>query len=404
MKKISLLVINVIFLSLIIFTFSYSAKLPISPVEYVQDSDVLKFPYPYKAMLTICSDIDGTKLESFERYHTLLNTRGRVYDKYDGVGLDVADTFWVYSGRSSKKSMAMFGGKNFKEPTFAEDIKKYWDMGYIDAIHSFGNFSKKGNITRRYAKKAWKAMQEYGVMPEIWINHGDSNNVDNFGNVSMRYQQGDDKTSEAYHTDISIPNGIRFVWNSQGSDQFGMEYPLYPITLLDGQKVWGFNRYTNEEIDGKVIWKWIPFCVNEVLSDENLQSLIDNEQYAIYANHLGSDKIYPHSVEAYERLRKAQDDGDILVARTSRLLKYAVAQKFMRFEKSINDDGTIVFNILSIDDPMLGEYIPTIEDLRGITFKSNRLAKITLCGVEISEEELIRDDGVIGIKWFELIE
>jgi hypothetical protein len=36
-----------------------------------------KFPYPFRAMLSICSDIDGTTPKEFEEYHRYLNTNSK---------------------------------------------------------------------------------------------------------------------------------------------------------------------------------------------------------------------------------------------------------------------------------------------------------------------------------------
>lgn len=67
----------------------------------------------------------------------------------------------------------------------------------------------------------------------------------------MNYQQEDNPVSSCYHTDLTLDNGIKYIWNSISDEKFGHDYPLYQISLRDGRRVWGFNRYTNEIVSGK---------------------------------------------------------------------------------------------------------------------------------------------------------
>ena len=47
-----------------------------------------KFPYPYKAALTICSDLDYTfTMERFLEMHR----------HFESLGLEMGDTFWMYT-------------------------------------------------------------------------------------------------------------------------------------------------------------------------------------------------------------------------------------------------------------------------------------------------------------------
>ena len=180
--------------------------------------DIRKFPYPYKAMLSITSDIDDTTLSEFETYHRFLNTEqntrfGR------GLGLDVGDSFWVYMGSNLTTNgqinrqgqvMTWFSGVDAKKEKDAQKIKHYFDCGWIDSIHTFGDFSHYGSIacqvpTRAMAAAAWDALKAAKVTPKIWIDHGDASNIQNFGGYHVfqtaRFQQGDLPGAKCYHTD-----------------------------------------------------------------------------------------------------------------------------------------------------------------------------------------------------------
>src|SRR5262245_58556586 len=54
-----------------------------------------RFPYPYKALLAISSDVDAMSPWEFTRIHRFLNTRTPRIPYYgDGVGLDIGDSFF----------------------------------------------------------------------------------------------------------------------------------------------------------------------------------------------------------------------------------------------------------------------------------------------------------------------
>lgn len=142
--------------------------------------------------------------------------------------------------------MSYFQGLNFNRLKDAEKIVHYYNVGWIDSLHTFGDFSRndrtiKFTRTRDMAVASWKVMNESGFKPKVWINHGSETNAQNFGAYNpknlFKYQAGDDPKSPYYHTDLTIGNGIRYVWNSMGMSQFAYVNPLYPIKLRDGRQV-----------------------------------------------------------------------------------------------------------------------------------------------------------------------
>ena len=62
-----------------------------------KDLQIRKFPYPYKAALAICSDIDETEsIEEFLEMQEFLNTKRRT--RYGtGLGLEIGNSFWFYN-------------------------------------------------------------------------------------------------------------------------------------------------------------------------------------------------------------------------------------------------------------------------------------------------------------------
>lgn len=392
-----------------------------------QSIGLRKFPYPYSAMLALCSDIDDATLDDFKTYHQFLNTKEKTAHG-QGLGLDVGDSMWLYmadrypktsqGGHSSDKVMTYYKGTSNTSKNDGDEIVHFIRSGWIDSIHTFGDFSDENesrtSFKREYAKSGWKTLKSIGFYPRVWINHGNRSNRQNFGagNTSsfMSYQQGDNPKSIYYHTDITIGNGIRYVWNSWNSNVFGQDYPLTKLKLRDGRSVWGFSRYTNTIQNRKIAWLWDPKELHFELTKSNLDSIIKKKQYSIVAQHLGvgaKDLFTEENLKSLYLLKQYQDDRKILVANTTRLLNYSEAQKYVKY-KITREKGLTYINILAIDDPLFGRTIPKLDDLRGITFYTEDTKNTVLCinNKDISKDEIQinpKDEtgkASVGIKWF----
>lgn len=389
-----------------------------------------KFPYPYQSMLSITSDIDETTPEEFAQVHRFLNTHEKT--RYgQGLGLDIADSFFVYMGNDATHTvdakkhhydrvLSYFQGTDPQKKHNADLIAHYWKAGWIDSMHAYGDFSRKNrrDITfrRSLAEQAWPQLHRDGIDCEVWINHGNSANVENFGGYLKdkfsAYQEGDNPKSPFYHTDVTLPNGIRFVWNSHGGKDYGVDDPVHAVTLRDGQRVWAFNRYTQDLVHNKIEWRWSPNQLRNQLSREHLDQLVAKGQYAILAQHLGSQRdeqlIDKRGIQALKRLARYQQERKILVARTSRLLKYDNAKKFVHYAFVPGKDRDWL-NIQSLDDPLFGAQPLLYDNLRGLTFYVPHPDKtVVLVNMEPLAEADVQvnpqdETGKrsIGIKWFE---
>lgn len=391
-------------------------------------------------MIAISNDIDGTDIQNFRELHRFLNTE-KDTRMGPGVGLDIADSFWMYNladettngetQYAGDDTMSYWRGHCSEATQNAEEIRQYINCGWIDTLHSYGDFSIEGGFTRTHAEEAIAELNTVGCQVQVWTNHGDIKNSQNFYGTINNNFTGDNPDSDAYHTDLTLNNGIEFVWNKTGS-QLGYESIIKPVSLWDGQQVWGFQRFTHNTGPksflrnqlGKVASRvetitgissriftvlksnlWHPERLHEQLSEKNLQQLVDNGQYAIIGQHLGCrEKLLPVSArKALRRLRERQDEKDILVTRTSRLLEYNRVWKFLEY--SVHGD---VIDISHVADPIFDDFVPEIEQLRGITFYTEgpSTTSITLRGDPIPEDELKKNppDGEmssIGVRWFE---
>lgn len=395
------------------------------PVVYGQR----KFPFPYQAMIAISGDADHETLRKFNLVHAFLNT----YDNTPmgpGVGLDISDSFFMYNGSDMHSITDMnqsplthqftyFQGTS-NVPYGADIINLYIHHGWMDTMHSFGDFSMQNQhqtqFTRALATQAIHALQQSGDDIQVWVDHGNKSNVDDFGSKSLarfyRYQQGSNPNSPYYHTDMTIPYGIKFVWYNLGSSTFSRPSDIFPLQLEDGRHVWGFSRYSNIGMSkrGTVEWNWAIDDLYRQLSMQNLQRLESTHGYAVIAQHFyadnGQNPFAPGVVYTFRRLAHEYTSGRLLVARTSRLLNYNVAQKYVHYTVSYEGEKAVI-HIVSIEDPVLGTHAPTLDEIRGLTFYTSNPSQteIELNNTPLPDAEVQTNpsDGVhpsIAVKWF----
>lgn len=395
----------------------------------VQVYGIRKFPYPYQAMLAISSDADHQTLRKFNLVHEFLNTKN-ITPMGHGLGLDVSDSFFMYNGSDIiadtdygkvplRDELAYFKGVTSKKKD-GDIIDFYIAAGWMDSMHTFGDFSMvnecKTRFQRGLAKQAITVLKDAGDNVSVWIDHGNASNVDNFGSYGIRpfyhYQKGATPHTAYYHTDLTLPYGIQFVWPDQNSHIFSHDTMVYPLHLPDGRSVWGFWRYTDKGRSNKGIeWLWSPEALQQEITSQNLSSIVKHHQYAVIAQHLcGASELLPlgpNAIQALRRLANEYYEGKILVTRTSRLLRYNVTNEYVKYRVETMKDGMSKIHITSVDDPVLGEHVPTIQELRGITFYTSNPSRTQLeIGNQPIEQSFIEyheSDGKspsVGVKWF----
>ena len=364
-----------------------------------------KFPYPYKASLAICSDIDNTEtIEEFEEIQTYLNTK-EITSMGKGVDLEIGNSFFMYEPQDGAISYFL------DKPEVAEMIRKYIKTGYIDCMHSYG---KKLDFTRQDAIKCLKELKDHNCKVDVWIDHTVSK--DNMGD-DVTFGLGDHPDSNAYHADITLQYGIKFVWLGRVTMVIGQVTPIalknftsiydsdhfinsiinmlkeysknvlaifgykkYEIhknndlvkisTLNDGQKIYEFIRFDN-------YWEGVGSGAQSsrlayTISKKTLNRLKEDGGYMIVYTHFGknddcSQYICAETQDALKNLEKEYERGDIYVTTTSNLLNYYITHKYLNWSYEINSKEVIIY-IKNIMDPLFGEVVPEVEDIRGITF------------------------------------
>ncbi|MBI5142719.1 MAG: hypothetical protein HZA20_11115 [Nitrospirae bacterium] len=384
-----------------------------------------KHPYPFKASLAICNDLDGFAFENFIELHRFLNTQTNT-SLGTGLNLEIGDSFWMYCVDSDVScAFSYFEGLSDEPSPYADAISKLVRAGYLDCLHTYGNFNQYGGFRRSYAEKAFAEMERRGMRVRTWVDHGDMHNFQNInylGGMRERSIGGGVFTKIVeYHTDLCKKFGIKFYWPmivtpliGQGrrigfrdiarsrnrrkwlagslllygvlrmmphgvlerrpvllrkKDQLGLlvENPLiYKRTLASGDKVYCFQRYGDWFSDGAD-------SLGKTLSAENLGRLIETGGSSVVYVHMarkpaGCRGILPDAaVSAFKRIAGHYNAGNIYVTTTSRLLTFHMATENLAW-RATSHGGRTVIDIDMVRDDIDGDFVPAVDDLQGITF------------------------------------
>ena len=382
-----------------------------------------KFPYPYEAALTICSDIDGTNFDNFLTIHKFLNTSLNT-EMGQGLDLPIGNSFWMYDRPGYPNSaFSYFENEQGKESEFAPIMRDFICAGILDVMHSYGNFKSPNEFSRHLAGQAIEELEKHHLQIEVWTNHGGVESVQNLGAISTG--QGDVLTDKAnwYHADLLLDYGVKFYWDSEASLKHAVgqgrnikfseahwSSPLFCGFLQKNKYLakgilnfvdtyyyrmtnkhyvpWPQNFYDNDLIqddklrDGNFIYKFSRFGhgrydwsddLGMLLRKKVLKTLLKSEGYLILYIHIGdrrtknnSAPFTKDSIAALRYLSELNKAGKIWVHTTSRLLKYNLVRKFVSWSFSESKQN-IQIKIKGLADECLLKNLSK-EDLQGLTF------------------------------------
>lgn len=224
-----------------------------------------------------------------------------------------------------------------------------------------------------------------------------------------------------YHTDLTIPYGILFIWSGKITNFVGqgIPYPVFtrianicrniirkvldrpvvrltdelaePVDLRDGQKAYSFCRFG--------YWsKASSDDLPKLISQKNLELLKKRKGISVIYVHLGNRRnskaiLDEQSQESIRNLAQEYSYGNIYVTTTAKLLTYYVTSKYLNWSVS-GGRGSINIIIHGVDDEVRGKFVPELSDLQGITFYTSSAAKtrVFLDGSEIEIERNTRDE------------
>lgn len=356
---------------------------------------VLPFPYPFKSMVAIESDIDRTSLPEFRQALRFLSTHTQT-PLGRGLGLDFANSFWCYRGPNGgvaddgSDEVGYWSGFEHPQRTpHADELIRYAKAGRIGTLHSYGRFDD--SFVRDHAIRALDMLDQEDLRFRLWTNHGKFHGQNIATDLSPHDEMiGARPGAAPYHADLLRDYGVRYYWPSgyRGRSE-GTKTPLYLAELEDGSKIWQFVRSSVLFLDmahfdlfarkgalfgGNNRWPgavgWQPQLLGLWLSEARLNRLVDQGLYCVFAQHLGNQlgavHFAPDAAAGLRRLKAYQDRGKILVASTERLLDYYVAVTHAVIQATVASE-VVTIAIPKVNDPAYGPFTPRLKDLSGLS-------------------------------------
>jgi hypothetical protein len=361
------------------------------------------FPFPYRAALAICSDIDGCDRPTFLAVHRHLN------DPRPGLGLPIADSFFGQGREPGQLAYFLADGRT--PGPDADLIIQALRGGLIDSLHSWGDYNNAIPEPRNLHSMAARLTEDLlrqGVAVKIWINHGDPCNRQNLKARLQPVYGGDDPASPYYTTDLLETLGLKYYWWSelvswplssrrpwtfQGSwGQPGLNALknavkvllrqrekvrttaqimelCHPVTLRDGMPVIAFTRHLQglKEPTSRHTLRY-------TLGRPVLEELLAQDGYLILYTHLGlprpepgQELFPPPDQAALDCLAEHYHEGSIWVAPTVRVLNHWLVTRFLTWK--VNREGErLIIQLEKLQDPTTGPRPPELEELADLCF------------------------------------
>ena len=361
-----------------------------------------KYPYPYHAMLAICSDLDETPNKEiyFETARYLNTTEETSLGK--GVGLEIGNTIYFDMPEH-----------NFSYTNTDDDgrqkIHQLIDSGHIDCLHSFGDFVND----RALIEKHWNEIQAGKRKIEVWVDHAQApTNLDN----DIMQGQGAEVGKPAYHSDLTVQSGmLPFIWKGRVTSCVAQNVKRSYQALFNNKQIkaslktialefikgWfarlGNTKYAMHKdnqvlrksklVDGTEInefmrcnpaWGGVSCfdqtrCIHHVLTKKVLDTLVKKEGCSVLYSHLGKvhSVVQPFTNEtrqAFELLSSYQTSKQILTSTTRRLLGYCRTVDELDFSVKVVGKETHIY--------LSTEY--SGEDLNGLTWYVGQPEKVRL--------------------------
>jgi hypothetical protein len=362
--------------------------------------EVRPFPYPYRAMLAICSDLDETPdAETYFALSRFLNTTQETAVG-PGVGIEAGNSIYF---DMPPGQFSYWNASDLDRGRLRTAIRS----GHIDCLHSFGDWA----TSRGHASRAWAELDRHGCSLGVWVDHGVA--PTNFGADIMR-GHGDCRSHPAYHADLTVAHGVEYVWRGRVTSVIGQDRPLsfgglcdraqplasaitvvkeaakqvlarggsrkyslhrfnrtlHPVRLRDGAAVFEFLRCNPHP--GGVSGGDIGPRIGEVLTARFLDRLAERQAGCILYTHLGKPEggggrsLGFSAISAFRRLAEYHHRGEILVTTTRRLLDYCRLRRELRLSVS-GRNGLVTVDLDGPGNGHIGRDWLTPERLQGLT-------------------------------------
>lgn len=388
------------------------------------NSAALKYPFPYKAWLTMANDPDNTVIEDWRELHSFI---------WEELKLPFGDSLFVRSFNQNLPDQV--------------DLAKFPEIGkahFHDIIHTWGDYmhGRKRGFDREDAMEAAKILVDAGILPKVWIDHasfvGNMIHGTNKGSMDKLVDSsGHVYQNFVYSLDIARKLGIRFVWNGEvtavvGQDrdmQFddhktqsggsGLKATLksslqqlpggsalyaspdnkqyHKHEFKDGSEMYCFKRFgtwPDADIDG----------LHNLINPEIIDKLLSTGGTAVVYTHLGkrhsSGKDRKQHIPASTRadllnLKEKFDSKELMISPLSQMLEYLVLRDHIQMDPSANQinfrsDGICFIQLRS-------------KDLNGMKFSfiargwNLDILKVLVDGTEVKPQFVSESNEVFSI-------
>ncbi len=364
------------------------------------------FPFPFKAGLAICSDIDDCDLDGFVKIHRFLNS------SHYGLGLPVADSFFAVS--EDQAHLAYFNRDGSPRPEEAEFINQAIRDGLIDSLHAWGDFNAAPPdpvFLQKIAENLTSEFNKKNLRIPVWINHGSPNNRQNLSARLCSQYQGDNPASEYYTMPFIQKLGIKYYWDSEivgwplslpdnhfifkklnrilrnsvknwvklaiGRSAYcrstGQITQLArPVKMRDDNFLISFNRFSKGPTAHQT-WEPSRHTLRFSLTEPVLDNLVNEQGFCILYTHLGKpfprgEALFPpQDKKSLELLADYYHQGKIWVTTTSRLLDFWLIRQLLNWTVRLEND-LIVIEPGLINHPLEGPRLPYVRELAGQNF------------------------------------
>ena len=341
---------------------------------------ILRYPYPYRAWMSIANDPDNTLAKDWEELDRFI---------WKELRLPLANSLFVSSHN-----------RNLPEQVNLTDHPWIADQPH-DIIHTWGDFMHGGSrgFDRADALAAMDRLHTHGIQPRVWIDHaGFVGNVLHRGTMGaipeVMDRSGHRYTVQEYTLDLIEDLGIRYIWDGTITQRLGQDrridersyfketsngpwkalvkYGIHRIKPKPLADLGNEQYYTHRFPDGRTFycfrrygtWKDADiYGIQRLISPENLDRLIGLNGSMIVYTHLGKRPVErmneaQHVPEATRAAFKALAERfaakRLMVSSVSGMLDYMVIRDHLTYDPSagrisFRSDG-IRYNVLRASD------------------------------------------------------
>ena len=313
--------------------------------------EILKYPYPYKAWLTISNDPDFTDKLAWKELNEFI---------FEELGLDWANSIFLFNYNLNLPNQVSLAS----HPEIAKQPS--------DTLHTWGDFvhAASRGFSREDAMAGINLLAKHAIKPLVWVDHSrfTGNLIHNNSWGSVPYH--DDSSGNRYQVfeytlDLVQQIGVRYIWDGELTQYIGQNRALglldrlsqysflgkirfflfkYPLVLFkkllkaevannllkkhsfdDGTTLYLFKRFGNWR-DADILG------LSNVISKKNINKLLKSRGVMVAYTHLGKtnpkskepNHIPQKTKECLRNVKQLVDSKELQFSSLSKMLDYLV--------------------------------------------------------------------------------